>query len=99
MATKEWKKAKELNAYCLEYFNRTHLTVDFNMVLKRNAEICTHLGDYKTAYEELDSFVNIQSSLQSAESQNKISALESAVVAAKKQKEIDLINRDKEQQK
>jgi adenylate cyclase len=99
MATNEWGKAKEFNAYCLEYFSKTHLTIDFNAELKRNAEICTHLGDYKTAYEQLDSFIDIQSSLQNTESQNKISGLESAVVAEKKQTEIDLINKDKEQQK
>jgi tetratricopeptide (TPR) repeat protein len=64
MATNEWGKAKEFNAYCLEYFSKTHLTIDFNAELKRNAEICTHLGDYKTAYEQLDSFIDIQSSLQ-----------------------------------
>ena len=64
-----------------------------------NAEINDSLGNYQKAYHSLNKYIAINTELENNATRNKILEIEVALASEKKQKEIDLIQKDKELQK
>ncbi len=98
ISMKDWASAKSYNAPALAHYKQNNMQVPYLQALQNNAEILFNTGDYKLAFQDLDQFVKLKLSIQDQASQNRLSELEASVAAERKQKEIDLLTKDKQYQ-
>ena len=96
---KEYAKALDYNQRALQFEESRQALPQLKGLYLQNARINDSLKNYKEASRSFDQYITITDQLQSSESQNKLSELEVALESEKKQKQIDLLNKDNAIQK
>jgi serine phosphatase RsbU (regulator of sigma subunit) len=96
---KDFENALKYNQLVLEYDQSRGALHEMQHIYLNNAKINIELKEYKKACESFDKYISLRNEFENKESQNKISEMEVALESEKKQKQIDLINKDNELQK
>jgi serine phosphatase RsbU (regulator of sigma subunit)/Tfp pilus assembly protein PilF len=95
---RNYKEALKLNDLALDYANKAAAKDQIMSVYETYSDIYSAMENYHKAFEYQKDFINIKDSIFNSEKSKQITELAEKYESEKKQKEIELLNKEKEKQ-